>query len=169
MPEDRAEPKDGKGSSEREDLEDASRTAQLEGRMVLPGIQTLFGFQLAVVFTESFLGLGRVLQWMHVGSIALVVVAIAMVMTPAAYHRQMEPGVVSKRFLDIVNWFLTASLVPLMAAISMELFVLLHFLFRSIVVASSFGLGGLFLFTALWFVFPRLARGSESPALRHST
>jgi hypothetical protein len=158
MTEDRAEPKDGNGSVETEKLEEASRTAQLEGRMVLPGIQTLFGFQLAVVFTEQFVGLSVILKSMHVASIALVVVSIAMVIAPAAYHRQIEPGQISKRFLAIINWFLTWSLVPLLLALSIELFVLIDFVFSSTTVATVFGLGALAIFVGLWFVFPRLVK-----------
>ena len=62
-----------------------------ESRMVLPGIQTLFGFQLIAVFNQGF---GEKLsvseQRLHLLAFALVAVATPLIITPAAYHRQAE-------------------------------------------------------------------------------
>jgi hypothetical protein len=55
-----------------------------EGRMVLPGIQALFGFQLIVVFSEQFRQLEPGEQILHFVALVLVAVAIAVIMTPAA-------------------------------------------------------------------------------------
>ena len=52
--------------------------------MVLPGMQALFGFQLIAVFNSSFAErLQPLQQRLDLASIALVVVAIALIMTPA--------------------------------------------------------------------------------------
>jgi hypothetical protein len=58
-----------------------------EARMVLPGIQALFGFQLIVVFNNSFDQLTQTEQNAHFVALALVAFAIAIIMTPVAYHR----------------------------------------------------------------------------------
>jgi hypothetical protein len=62
-----------------------------EARMVLPGIQALFGFQTVAVFNDRFEELPRYAQACHVTALALVVCAIALVMLPAAYHRLAQP------------------------------------------------------------------------------
>src|SRR5438270_3471549 len=70
-----------------------------ECRMVLPGIQALFGFQLVAVFNNAFwekLSSGD--RIVHLAAIALIIVAVALVMTPAAYHRQAEQHSVSEQF-----------------------------------------------------------------------
>src|SRR5438067_11651328 len=66
-------------------------------RMVLPGLQALFGFQLIAIFNQSFSEKRSATeQRLHLLAFGLVV--IALVMTPAAYHRQTNPQEVSARF-----------------------------------------------------------------------
>lgn len=61
-----------------------------ECRMVLPGIQALFGFQLIAVFNQPFWDrLDPSHRSLHFTAIFLVVISMALVMTPAAYHRQV--------------------------------------------------------------------------------
>src|SRR4051794_7658519 len=60
-----------------------------ECRTVLPGIQALFGFQLIAVFNQGFsqkLSAGE--QRLHLLAMTLVAIAIALIMSPAAHHRQ---------------------------------------------------------------------------------
>jgi|GEM_PF-3040211 hypothetical protein len=62
-----------------------------ECRMLLPGIQALFGFQLIAVFNSTFAEkLSTLEQQLHLLAIGLVSVAIALILTPAAYHRQID-------------------------------------------------------------------------------
>ena len=73
-------------------LPDALQQTLDEARMVLPGLQALFGFQLIAVFSDGFeRRLDATEQSLHLAAIVLVTIAIAIVMTPAAYHRQVEP------------------------------------------------------------------------------
>src|SRR6478609_4363691 len=59
-----------------------------ECRMVLPGIQALFGFQLIAIFNQRFADALPVLeQRLHFASLTLVALSIAIIMSPAAYHR----------------------------------------------------------------------------------
>src|SRR5437016_998681 len=70
-------------------LAEAAQYLLDECRMVLPGIQALFGFQLIAVFSPGFAQqLTHDKQCLHLLAITLVALAVAMVMTPAAYHRQ---------------------------------------------------------------------------------
>ncbi len=70
-----------------------------ECRMVLPGIQALFGFQLVAVFNEGFhhyLSSGE--QRLHLLAIVLIAIAIAFAMAPAALHRQSGPEEITEAF-----------------------------------------------------------------------
>ncbi|MGE5072104.1 MAG: DUF6328 family protein, partial [Anaerolineae bacterium] len=70
-------------------LADAVDALLNECRMVLPGVQALFGFQLIAVFNQGFsekLSTGE--QYLHLAALALVANSGALVMAPAAYHRQ---------------------------------------------------------------------------------
>ena len=63
-----------------------------EARVVLPGAQALFGFQLAIVLTQSFEQLPSASRIVHAASLLLVAVAVVLLMTPAAYHRIVYAG-----------------------------------------------------------------------------
>src|SRR5688572_17188970 len=86
-----------------ESLKDATRTALLEGRVVLTAITTLFGFQLNVVFSETFTNLADEQRRLHLVALALNAVAIGAVMLPSAYGRQAEPRQVSRRFIRLLS------------------------------------------------------------------
>src|SRR5207248_9848517 len=63
-----------------------------EARVVLPGAQALFGFQLAIVLTQAFENLPDRSRLVHAISIGLVALAIMLLMAPAAYHRIVYGG-----------------------------------------------------------------------------
>ena len=139
-------------------FQDAQLTLQ-EGRMVLPGIQTLFGFQLTVVFNASFTErLPAFHQSLHYVSLLLIAVAIALVMAPAPYHRQVDPGFASRRTIEVASWLMTLSLGPMMLGVALDVYVLGYFLFRSEALSAGVAAGVLALFVGLWFVFPQWAR-----------
>jgi hypothetical protein len=96
-----------------------------ECRMVLPGIQALFGFQLIAVFNSTFwTNLDPLEQQIHYLAIALVALSVALVMTPAAYHRQSEPMTVSRRFLTLSTKLLFWSMYPLMSGIVLDFYLI---------------------------------------------
>jgi hypothetical protein len=65
-------------------IEKMARGAIEEARMMLPGIQALFGFQLIAVFNNRFMEIPTFEQELHLSAALLVAVAIALIMTPAA-------------------------------------------------------------------------------------
>ena len=130
-----------------------------ECRMVLPGIQTLFGFQLIVVFSERFsevIGpIGRVL---HMGAIMFVAIAIALIMTPAALHRQTDPRSISERYLTTCSRLILTSMLPLATAIVIETYLVAETLLRhhAPAIACAAGLG--LVFAAFWWRLPHARR-----------
>jgi hypothetical protein len=126
-----------------------------ECRMVLPGIQALFGFQLIVVFNRAFgekLSAGE--QRLHLVAIALVVVAVAIIMTPAALHRGMNPRQVSATFIRVSTRLLLWSMVPLALSICADFYLVGRIILGSTTVAL-WATGLFALFVMLWFVVPR--------------
>jgi len=104
----------GKGETEEIKLEAAASHIIEECRMVLPGIQALFGFQLIAVFNQGFgekLSHGN--QLVHIGALVLTVLATVLVMTPAALQRHAEPREVSERFVWLASNLLLAAMYPL--------------------------------------------------------
>jgi hypothetical protein len=148
--------KNGHFSEER--LEKIAQAAIEEARMVVPGIQALFGFQLIAVFNQRFHDLTPGEQAVHFFSLVLVALAIALIMTPAAYHRLVEWGSVSDFFVRLASRLIATAMVPLMVALCLEVYLVGR------VVAlprwlSAVTAGGLFvLFAVFWFGFPFFMR-----------
>src|SRR5262249_35295823 len=63
-----------------------------EARVIFPGPQALFGFQLAIVLTQAFENLPSRSRLVHAISIGLVALSIMLLMAPAAYHRIVYGG-----------------------------------------------------------------------------
>ena len=126
-----------------------------ECRMVLPGIQALFGFQLMVVFTDGFgekLTQGE--QSLHLVAIGLIVIAIALIMTPAAYHRHQGGHIVTARFIAISTRLLLLSMPPLAIAVCLDFYLIMSAVVESPFIAPLAG-AMLVLFVFFWFVLPR--------------
>jgi hypothetical protein len=143
-------------SEKKEELPLSKAAEQLleECRMVLPGIQALFGFQLIAVFNQGFsTKLTEGMQRLHLAAIVLTCVAIALIMSPAAYQRQTSPKAVSDDFIRLSSRMLVGSMFPLAASISIEVFIVGSIVLKS-VWALAIALAALMLFFGLWFVLP---------------
>ena len=127
-----------------------------ECRMVLPGIQTLFGFQLIAVFNSRFADdLSRLDQVLHFVAITLVVVAIALIMTPAACHRHLGVRHVSEAFIRLSTWLLLASMWPLAFGIAIDFYIIARLIFGPGPALVPMTLALLALFGFLWVFVPR--------------
>jgi hypothetical protein len=129
-----------------------------ECRMVLPGIQALFGFQLIVVFNAGFSEkLSTTEQRLHLAAMTLLAVAIALIMAPAAYHRRTGSREVTGSFIRIASTLLLSSMVPLALSICIDFYIVAHVIYDGLLV--SFLAAGLFaLIFTLWFLLPRVHR-----------
>lgn len=142
--------------TEREPLSDSVSHLLEECRMVLPGIQALFGFQLIAVFNQVFWDrLEAPDRLCHFAATALVAFSIVLVMTPAAYHRQAEPEAVSRNFVILSTRLLFWSMFPLMMAILIEFYVISRLIFASVVTGASLALLLGLAFVVFWFALPR--------------
>jgi uncharacterized PurR-regulated membrane protein YhhQ (DUF165 family) len=103
-----------------------------ECRMVLPGMQALFGFQLISVFSETF---GKKLsegeQTLHLVALGLVAIGIALVMTPAAIHRYTGARIVTDKFVDDSTRLLILSMYPLLVGICIDFYLISRIITKS--------------------------------------
>jgi Family of unknown function (DUF6328) len=147
--------------SDREHSEQLSLSKQAEYllgecRMVLPGIQALFGFQLMVVFSDGYeQKLTQAQQELHLLAIGLVVIAVTIIMTPAAYHRQRGRGEVTERFVTISSRLLLWSMLPLAIALSLDFYLIMIATTTAawVVVVSVLVFSFII---AFWFILPRV-------------
>ena len=125
---------------------------------MLPGIQALFGFQLIAVFNNRFLEISAFDQKLHLSAVLLIAVAIALIMTPAAYHRQAEPRTATDFFLKLTSILITAAMVPLMIGLCLDVYILADLILDD--VNENLWIASLLLafFAALWFLLPNVLR-----------
>lgn len=124
--------------------------------MVLPGIQTLFGFQLIAAFNAPFQDLDRLDRVIHLCALVLIAVAIALIMTPAAYHRICEPGRTSLFFTRLASALVAAAMLPLLLGISLDIYVVTRMTLPEYApwLGIALALVAFVMFVSLWLAFP---------------
>jgi hypothetical protein len=145
----------GVGKTEAVKLDTAAQHLLEECRMVLPGIQALFGFQLIAIFNQGFdekLSGGE--QQLHFLALILVAIAAGLVMTPAAIDRQAEQREVSERFIWLGSLLLLVSMVPLALGLSLDVYLIARVIFESVRIATAIAAALLLILLALWFALP---------------
>ncbi|HJU17218.1 MAG TPA: DUF6328 family protein [Stellaceae bacterium] len=127
-----------------------------EARVILPGAQALFGFQLAIVLTHSFEALSPPSRIVHAISLGLVALAIMLLMAPAAYHRIVFAGEDAEEMHRVGSVLITAATVPLALGLAGDVHVVIGKIAGPVVGAASGG-AGFALLAALWYCYPLAA------------
>lgn len=140
------------------DLNEAVQHLLEECRMVLPGIQALFGFQLIAVFSEGFMReLSAQERHWHLAALVAVALSAALVMAPAAFHRHRGALQVDRWLIDLSTRLLMWSMAPLAVGLCIDIGlvagILLPRAWSNALAASLF-----VVYLLLWFVLPRLTR-----------
>jgi hypothetical protein len=94
-----------------------------EARVLLPGAQALFGFQMAVLLTEPFGDLPAFSKFLHAVALCCIALAVILLMAPASFHRIAFGGENTESFHRIGSRFVIASAIPLAAGITCDLYV----------------------------------------------
>jgi hypothetical protein len=132
-----------------------------ESRMVLPGLQALFGFQLMVVFQPRFHELSTREQILHLLAAGASAIAVASMMTPAAYHRQAEQRSVSAGLVRLASRLILFGMFPLAFAIAADFYIITRLVVGRMSVSAATATVVFATFVGLWFVMPRVARARE--------
>src|SRR4030095_12861578 len=127
-----------------------------ECRMVLPGIQALFGFQLIAVFNDGFdHKLSPDERQLHFLALFLVALAAALVMAPAAVHRQSQQRMVSERFIWLSSLLLRTSMFPRARGLTLDVYLIARVVFETPILGYVFAAILFIALLALWLVLPR--------------
>lgn len=125
-----------------------------ESRVMLPGAQALFGFQLLVPLMESFETLPMTARTVHFAALALVAMAVVLLIAPAAVHRIAFEGADDPRFLHLASRLVTSALVPLALGIASELYVAGVRLLPGSPVVVWMAVAAACVLIGLWYVLP---------------
>jgi hypothetical protein len=149
--------------SEKERLDRNLDQLLQELRVVLPGVQVLFAFLLAVPFSSRFADVDDFERNLYFVALMLSAVAVACLMAPSIHHRILF-GQHQERYLVSMGTVLTiAGMTALALAIVLSLVLVAHFLFGA---GAAWAAGGFafFTFAAIWYALP-LGRRLRHPAL----
>jgi cobalamin synthase len=140
--------------AEKESLKDDMRNVIEEARVIIPGIQALFGFQTMAVFNNRFEDMPSEIKAAYLVALGLLVVAIGLLMTPAAYHRLAERGQVSRTMINRSSTLITAGLVPLTFALAIDVHVVVVAAIDNNAVGLCAAAATFTFLAGLWFAFP---------------
>lgn len=126
-------------------------------------MQALFGFQLVAFFNQGFRELGTTEQNLHYASLILITLAIGIIMAPAAYHRIVEQGSVSRFFVRLISWLIALAMVPLIIALGLEVYVIGTIIFQGQTLSAIVAGPLVLLLAGLWFGFPFAMRNRRLP------
>ncbi|MDQ3403281.1 MAG: DUF6328 family protein [Actinomycetota bacterium] len=144
---------DPQGETEEDRLRRNLNELLQELRVAQAGVQILFGFLLAVTFTESYLRGTGFQQTVHLITVLFSVSAIALLTAPAAWHRMLFRHGQRQRILRISNTFALAGMACLAAAMTGTVLLLTDVIvgnWMASVFAALVALG----FGVLWFALP---------------
>jgi hypothetical protein len=125
-----------------------------ESRVVLPGTQTLLGFQFVAIYSDAFGTLPNFAKTLHLISLGFILASTIFLMTSAAYHRIAEKGEDTERFHDFASAMIVIAMLCLAIGISIDLYVAIIAVMGSQLIAFGATLVALVLFAVMWFVYP---------------
>jgi len=133
-----------------------------ESRVLLPGAQALFGFQLTVLLTAQFDKLAQSSKLVHAVALCSIAIAIILLMAPAALHRITFGGQNTERFHRMGSLFVIAAAVPLAFGISADIYVAIAKALSSATIGAAAACALAALLAVLWFVQPLALRQRHS-------
>jgi hypothetical protein len=132
-----------------------------EARVIIPGAQALFGFQLAVTLTRAFQQLPAEAKIAHVVAFCCMGLAIILLVAPASLHRISFGGEDDPMFLKVGSIFVIAAPFPLALGIAFDTYVATVRGTGSASLAVALAVIAICTLLGLWYVLPtawRLAR-----------
>src|SRR5437867_2987300 len=91
------------------------------------GIQVLFGFLLAMPFSQGFTKLGHAQRQLYIGCLLLAAVATVLLVGPVAYHRLVFRQRQKERLVRAANLMVISGLVAVGLAISSSVLLVVSF------------------------------------------
>jgi hypothetical protein len=131
-----------------------------EARVILPGLQALFGFQTIAVFNDRFADLEKFAKVCHILGLAMVIIAVAMTMTPATYYRARN-GNATVGMARICSFMIRGAMAPLAVGLALDMFTVIDVATGVLSVSIAAGAATFVLLGFLWFVLPSRERGLE--------
>lgn len=146
-------------SSESREQQLARNVSELlqELRVAQAGVQFLFGFLLAVAFTEHYARASGFEQVVHLIAVLFATASVALLTAPAAWHRVLFRQGQRPEILRVANLLMVAGLACLGVAMTATVLLLFKVVAGPVIATVVTVVIGL-MFLMLWFLLPLRAR-----------
>jgi len=131
-------------------LADMAENALNETRMLILGAQVLIGFGFQAAFQPGFDRLPAEAQQLKLLGLGLMLIALALLIAPCAFHQIVECGNDSPRLIAFTGRIAAFALLPFAVTIGIELFLAALVVFGA-AVALPVGVIGLIFALFLWY------------------
>lgn len=142
-------------------LKDRIADLMTETRIVLPGVQALLGFQFAAYLTEGFPKLEPGARTAHDLGLALLLISMILLMTPAPFHRLADGGKDSERTCRVGAACILGALATLAFGIAADAYVAISVVTKNAGAALAGGLVAATAGLGLWLAVPLARRRRE--------
>jgi Family of unknown function (DUF6328) len=112
-------------------LERKLKTALDETRLLILGAQVLYGFQFNAAFQELFRELPRFYRYLECIALMLLMVSVALLITPSLWHRIVEQGKDTGRTLALATLCAGLALLPLASGLGLDVLVTIASIYGS--------------------------------------
>jgi len=133
-----------------------------ESWIVLPGATGIFGFQLIITMASTFESLPAAIQYVHFGALALVIIGLILLISPAAVHRLAFAATDDPRSHSVGSRLLTAAFAPLALGISLDYYVAIGRLLGYGGIAKALSIIVAWVLPLVWYIIPWYLRTSRS-------
>ncbi|MEI9888373.1 MAG: DUF6328 family protein [Rhizomicrobium sp.] len=99
------------------------QTSLDETRLLMLATQILFGFQLQTVFQDQFNTFTLTMKRVDAAALLLMVVSLALLLTPASQHRLVERGHITGRIRRVVTRYTEAALLPFGISFGLDIYL----------------------------------------------
>lgn len=149
-------------------IKDKVENALNEARMLVLGAQVLVGFQLRSIFEPGFDKLPLPSQLLKMVGLGLMLVAVALIISPAAYHRLVEQGEDTQEIHRYTSKLMTWALLPFSLGLGIDFYVATQKVIGWKVGVAA-GLFGTLLAASFWYLlefYMRRERAGEIAAAK---
>jgi hypothetical protein len=151
----------GRDESESQRLDRNLNELLQELRVVLPGVQVLFAFLLAVPFQQHFDKVTEFQKDVYFATLMLTALSAALLMSPSAYHRITFRLQQKDHLIWLANRFAIVGLGALALAMTGAIVLVTDFLFGTAMTIAA-GVAALGFFVVFWYALPMKRRISAA-------
>ncbi len=146
-------------------LKNKIENALNEGRMLVLGSQVLLGFQYRSAFEPGFPKLPQHAQYLKLCSLGLMLIALGLLLAPAAYHRIVEEGEDTDKLHRFASRVMSYALLPFAVALGLDIYVSMEgTTAQSLALAAGLFAGLFALF--YWYGLEFVRRPRRAPEIR---